>query len=51
MQCEHGYTKPGVKGILCKKAEEPKCGPVYVSLIDNNIWSPDAYPTSWEVVT
>lgn len=23
---------------------------VYVSLIDNNIWSPDAYPQGWEVV-
>ena len=26
MQCENGYTKPGVKGILCRKAEEPKEG-------------------------
>lgn len=26
MQCENGYTKPGVKGILCRKAEEPKAG-------------------------
>lgn len=26
MQCENGYIKDGVKGILCKKAEEPKCG-------------------------
>lgn len=25
-------------------------GAVYVSLIDNNVWSPDAYPTGWEVV-
>ena len=24
MQCENGYTKPGVKGILCRKCEEPK---------------------------
>ena len=24
MQCENGYTKPGVKGILCRKAKEPK---------------------------
>jgi hypothetical protein len=23
---------------------------VYVSLIDNNTWSPDAYPAGWEVV-
>ena len=26
MQCENGYTKPGVKGILCRKAKEPKAG-------------------------
>lgn len=26
MQCENGYTKPGVKGILCAKAEDPKSG-------------------------
>lgn len=26
MQCENGYTKPGVRGILCRKAEEPKSG-------------------------
>lgn len=25
--------------------------PVYVSTIDNNVWSPDAYPAGWEVVT
>lgn len=26
-------------------------GPVYRSTIDNNIWSPEAYPAGWEVVT
>lgn len=26
MQCENGYTKPGVRGILCRKAEDPKDG-------------------------
>lgn len=26
-------------------------GAVYESLIDNNVWSPDAYPAGWEVVT
>ena len=25
--------------------------PVYVSTIDNNVWSPEAYPAGWEVVT
>lgn len=25
-------------------------GPVYESLIDNNIWSPEAYPAGWELV-
>lgn len=24
--------------------------PVYKSVIDNNIWSPEAYPAGWEVV-
>lgn len=24
--------------------------PVYMSLIDNNIWSPQAYPAGWEIV-
>lgn len=26
MQCENGYIKPGVRGILCRKCEEPKEG-------------------------
>lgn len=26
MQCENGYVKPSVKGILCRKCEEPKEG-------------------------
>ena len=25
-------------------------GAVYESLIDNNVWSPDAYPAGWQVV-
>lgn len=25
-------------------------GPVYRSVIDNNTWSPEAYPAGWEVV-
>lgn len=25
-------------------------GVVYRSLIDNNVWSPDAYPSGWEIV-
>lgn len=25
-------------------------GPVYESLIDNNTWSPEAYPTGWEMI-
>ena len=28
MQCENGYTKPGVRGILCRKAEAPKDGDI-----------------------
>lgn len=26
MQCENGYIKDGVRGILCRKAEAPKDG-------------------------
>jgi hypothetical protein len=26
-------------------------GKVYESLIDNNIWSPEAYPAGWSEVT
>lgn len=26
-------------------------GDIYESLIDNNIWSPSAYPAGWQVVT
>lgn len=25
-------------------------GKVYMSLIDNNVWSPDAYPAGWQEV-
>jgi hypothetical protein len=25
-------------------------GVIYVSLIDNNIWSPVAYPAGWQIV-
>ena len=25
-------------------------GPVYESVIDNNVWSPEAYPAGWRVV-
>ena len=25
-------------------------GKVYESVIDNNVWSPDAYPAGWSVV-
>ena len=33
------------------KVHYPDAGsPVYVSLIDNNVWSPDAYPAGWEKV-
>lgn len=33
------------------KAHYPtKDDPVYESVIDGNIWSPDAYPAGWEVV-
>lgn len=35
MQCENGYTKPGVKGILCRKCEEPKKKLKIISVSEN----------------
>ena len=26
MQCEQAYQKDGIRGLLCRKAEEPKVG-------------------------
>ena len=28
-----------------------KDGPVYESIVDNNVWSPEAYPAGWEEVS
>lgn len=25
-------------------------GPVYISLIDNNVWSPETYPAGWQLI-
>ena len=39
-------TSPYMKGNCCTEG-----GVVYRSTIDNNVWSPSAYPQSWEKVT
>ncbi len=38
-------TNPYMKGDKVRYG-----GIIYVSTIDNNIWSPDAYPAGWEIV-
>ena len=39
-------TSPYMKGNCCTEG-----GAVYRSTIDNNVWSPSAYPQGWEKVT
>ena len=39
-------TSPYMKGNCCTED-----GAVYRSTIDNNVWSPSAYPQGWEKVT
>lgn len=58
MQCENGYTKPGVKGILCRKCEEPKNGDlksVAHALCGHQRFCPNArcyqFLPSWEKCT
>lgn len=34
---------------LFKGSNPTKDDPVYESVIDGNIWSPEAYPAGWEV--
>ena len=37
---------------LLANAVEPACaGVLYISTIDNNVWSPVAYPAGWGVYT
>jgi hypothetical protein len=41
-------TNPYMKG---DKVHYPtKDDPIYESLIDNNVWSPEAYPAGWQVL-
>lgn len=42
-------TNPYMKGdrVHYPTADDP----IYESLIDNNTWSPEAYPAGWQVVT
>ena len=38
-------TNPYMKGDKVRYK-----GVVYVSVIDNNVWSPEDYPTGWQIV-
>ena len=40
-----GSTNPYMKGDKVRYK-----GEVYESLIDNNIWSPEAYPAGWQLI-
>lgn len=58
MQCENGYVKNGVRGILCRKAEEPKDGDmrsVAHALCGHQRFCPNAgcytFLPSWEKCT
>lgn len=58
MQCENGYTKDGVRGILCREAEEPKSGDlrsVAHALCGHQRFCPNAgcytFLPSWEKCT
>lgn len=42
-------TNPYMKGDRVHYPTEDD--PIYESLIDNNTWSPEAYPAGWQVVT
>ena len=58
MQCENGYIKDGVRGILCREAEEPKSGDlrsVAHALCGHQRFCPNAgcytFLPSWEKCT
>lgn len=58
MQCENGYIKDGVRGILCREAEEPKPGDlrsVAHALCGHQRFCPNAgcytFLPSWEKCT
>lgn len=41
-------TNPYMRGDKVHYPDENS--PVYESLIDSNVWSPDAYPAGWQIV-
>ena len=45
------YQQPGSTNPYMKGDKVRFEGKVYQSLIDNNVWSPTAYPQGWEEVT
>lgn len=44
------WVQPGSTNGYSKGDKVRYNGDVYVSLIDNNIWSPDAYPAGWQKI-
>lgn len=44
------WVQPGSTNPYMKGDRVIYNGLVYESLIDNNVWSPDAYPAGWQVI-
>ena len=44
------WVQPDSTNAYMKDDKVRYNGVVYRSLIDNNVWSPDAYPAGWEIV-
>lgn len=45
------WVQPGSTNAYMKGDKVRYNGKIYQSLIDNNVWPPDAYPQGWEIVT
>lgn len=45
------WEQPGATNAYMTGDKVRYNGKVYESLIDNNIWSPDAYPAGWQEIT
>lgn len=44
------WVQPDATNPYMKGDKVTYNGVVYESLIDNNVWSPEAYPTGWQVI-
>lgn len=45
------WEQPGSTNPYMKGDKVMYNGNTYESLIDNNVWSPDAYPAGWKLIT